>query len=871
MGITTKYLMVGLLVHLVSLDAMAQFGDDFSSGSFLSKGWQGDTAEFRFTSSSAIPEAMRPALQLFSSGVDTSMIWVTEEWQTMLEWSAWYKLSFRPTANNFARFYLTWNHDSLPGSDSSLFVGVGMSSRRVGLYRHEGSEIIPMIEDPLHPLDGTVNEIRFRVVMKNGWWWMWLDPAGGNNMELVDSCHYTFSASGVMAGIWCRYTASNATRVYVDDVYCGLHHIDTVPPKVKALWLKDPQQITIAFSEPLDPEAPKKLSSFMVGEHMMMPLLCIPDATVETLYHLHYPYPFPDGVPLWLNLTGISDKAGNVMPDTSVKFTWFTAPRNGVLINEIMARPSPTVKLPPSEYIELFNNTLHDISLCGWVLRVDDTRTPLPCRMIDGGGYYILIDESDTLLWKGYQGVITMPRLQLRNSGACIALEDFRGGLVHAVCYESGWHSTSFHEGGGWSLELKDPGNPCQQHGGWVSSKDLRGGTPGAPNSHLYPYPDLQSPRPLRISVLDEHSLLITFTEPVDTTVNPLQLFAVDGFKDPFYAMQWITPLYTQGIWHIRHKLEPYRLYHLVLTDTLRDCVGNYTTQARLPFGLPITPAQGDLLINEVMFRAGTYGTEYLELFNNSSKIIDLSACYLARYDTLTEVVEQLYPLTDEAAMIFPGEYIVITRNPHVVLSNHLQALPERVFLNSALPSLPNQGACYALIGEHGHLIETICYHPDFHAPGISDTRGIALERLSKRMDGKRADNWYSASAASGFATPTQPNSQGATPVLSSATAEVHPKWFNPHGNESQQLAFVHLNQIPAGTRASVVVTNETGRMVRTLLSESIAACGDTLPWDGTCNAGLPCPPGVYIVCVFFYHPVNGLNRHKLPLVLVRK
>jgi hypothetical protein len=731
--------------------------------------------------------------------------------------------------------------------------------------------VVPLIEDTLFPLDGTVNEIRFRVVYKGGWWALWMDPTGGSNLQVIDSCYYTSATGQVVAGIWCRYTSSNATKMYVDEVYFGPLLTDTLPPRLTVLQLRDPHRITLGFSEPLEPSAHHKPSSFVIQHPLMVPLLIVPEPTCDTLFHLHYPYPFPDGEEMVLNLSGIADRSGNVMPDTLARFTWFTPVRNSVLIHEIMADPTPPVKLPDSEYLELFNRTGDAISLCGWRLWIDNSRLTLPCVMLEGGGYLLIVHERDTALWEKYPGVVPLDRLQLRNSHACLALEDYAGKIIHAVCYQSSWHNTSFQAEGGWSLEMKDVSNPCDPSGTWASSKNIKGGTPGGPNSHMQPFPDVKAPVPLRVSVTAENQLLVTFSEPVDTTRNPLLLFSVEGMNDPFAFVSWVAPLYVQGVWHLKHPLVPFTVYHLVQTDTLKDCAGNSTMGARIPFGIPATPTAGDLIINEVMYRPGAYGEEYFELHNVSSRIIDLSACFLARFDTLNGVTEQLYPVCDEAVMLFPGEYGVITRNVQALLSKHHSAQPARVFLNSSLPALPDQGACYALIGDHGQLIETMCYHPGFHAPGISDTRGIALERLSPAMDGTRSDNWYSASAAAGFATPTLRNSQGPATVVPAASAEVHPKWFNPIGKDDQRLAFVHLNGIAPGSRATVVVTDDEGRTVRHLLTESIAASGDTLPWDGTCNSGLPCPEGVYIVCVFFYHPQTGVNKHKLPLVLIRR
>jgi len=867
MGYCRFFLMM-MICYFVTGTLVAQFYDDFSAGTFAAGGWQGDTTHFRFSSSSAVPATQHPAVQLFATGAGVSHIYVHHPWHNMLEWSAWFKLSFRPSVNNFARFYLT---SGATFDDSSLFVGIGMEARRVGLYRHEGQTVVPLVEDTLFPLDATVNEIRFRVVMVDGWWHLLLDPTGGHNLLQVDSALWPLHSGVVAAGIWCQYTSSNATKVYVDDVACGPLTRDTIPPSLVNLWLNNPTQITLQFSEPVQESSIHAKQAFGVTPQLMYPLLCIPDPAHPAQYSLHYPNPFPDGADLVLSIKGVTDPAGNIMPDTTIRFIWYTAKRNDLLINEVMADPSPPVQLPESEYIELFNNSESPVSLCDWVLWIDNTREKLPCMQINPGKYAIVIHVRDTALWSNYPGVITLPRLQLRNSNACIALQDYKGALVHAVCYDVSWHGTTHQGEGGWSLELRDPGNPCDQSGTWSSSSDMTGGTPGKPNSYPHPHPDLQAPGVLRVHLAGHDVIQITFTEPVDTTLNMVSLFRVEELDKPFAAAVPVPPLYRQMLLHLQDTLQPHMVYHLVQSDTLKDCIGNYSREARIPFGIPAPPDIGDLLFNEIMFSPGSYGEEYIEFFNNSGKIIDLSLCLLASIDTLTLEVGQYYPLADEPTLVFPGDYVVVTRNVEGLLSKHRDAVSARVIRAGKLPALPDQGGCYAIVGQFGTWTETMCYSPAMHAPGLSDTRGIALERIAAHMPATRPENWYSASAAAGFATPTNSNSQGYTSSAANGSVEVTPKWFNPNATHGEQLTYVSFHDIHPGTRAAVMVANDAGRIVRHLLRESVAANGDVIPWDGTCNNGLRCPEGIYVVCIFFYHPDTGQKRFKKPVVIIRR
>ncbi len=860
---------VAVFLLISAFSGHCQFFDDFSDDSSGLVCWNGDTAHFRYTSSTAIPVEQRPALQLNTTGSGKSVIYALQPWNSMMEWSAWFKLSFNPSASNHVRFYLTGSTSFPAITEDAVFIGVGMDNDLVGLYYESAGQTVPLIIDTVNIYNQSTNQLRFKVVCKSNHWFLYTNPTGGNTLTLVDSIFYPVTPDIALAGVECRYTSSNATKFYVDDVLCGGLTIDTLSPFLREFSLKDPFQISLKFSEPIHSSNSQNLAGFTVSNPVGKPLLCVITDSDPSTVHLHYPFAFPDGQQLTLTLCGITDRAGNVMVDSVISFTWYTALRNDVLITEIMADPSPAVKLPESEYIEINNVASFDISLCGWTLWIDNTRIPLPCMVLPGDGYLLLVNENDTSLWEGYTYMAGLSKLQLKNEGACLALQDFKGNLVHAVCYLSAWHATTHQADGGYSLELKDSENPCDQTGTWCSSRDVTGGTPGKQNSFFNPFSDIKAPATLKVSVINDMLLQVSFSEPLDTMRNMLILFEVENIPGAISSFSLKTPLYNQVDFHLAEHLLPDKIYHLVQKDTLKDCAGNFSLGAKLPFGIPAIPDSADLVFNEIMFIPSVYGEEYIELYNNSNRIIDLSMCVLARIDTLEMVVEDIYPLTDQVALLFPDDYAVITRNVDKVLANHPNAKPGKVHLSSKLPSLPDQGGDYIISGQNGRWLDRMTFLPAFHAPGISDTRGIALERLSVSMSGSRRENWYSASAASGWATPTRSNSQGPSSSLIAGKPRVEPSWFSPHSTLKNNLAFVFLDEIPVGTRAGIIVVDESGRTVRHLLRESIAASGDCIPWDGTCNNGALCPGGVYIVCVYLYQEQMGYRKYKIPVVLI--
>ncbi|HRZ49750.1 MAG TPA: lamin tail domain-containing protein [Bacteroidales bacterium] len=845
-----------------------QVADDFSAGSFSAKGWKGDTAHFRFTSSSAIPQAQCPALQLNTTGSGTSLIYNTFPLKTKSEWSVWCKLSFNPSSSNYTRFYLTGGNAFPASTNGSLFVGIGMNSDRVGIYRQDNDQITALFTDTTTLLNQSTNQIRVLVRYAAPWWYYAIDPTGGYNLACTDSFTFTPSSDTGLAALWCQYTSSNATKFYFDDVFAGSVPEDTIPPQLVSAMVPEQQLIRLAFTEPINGSMLAAGSGcFSVAG--IQPLIAYYDPLNLHVINLLFQDPFPDGDPFDLSIKNLTDKAGNPMPDTLLSLTWHQALRNEVVISEIMADPSPPVKLPESEYIELQNTADFPISLCNWILWIDETPVSLPCRVMEPGASQLLVNEKDTLLWSYLPEVAGLTSFQLRNSDATLALQDQHGRIIHAVSYSSQWHQTDFQEAGGYSLELKDLSNPCEDLNTWGSTLDLNGGTPGAPNSYSTPFADRNSPALLQVYVSDPWTIRLSFSESVDTIRKPHDLFRIAGSSTMITGSGYIPPMYRQAYLFLGEPLKTDTVYLLELFDTLCDCMNNRMATGTVPFGIPSVPDSSDLVINELMYKPLASGAEYLELFNRSKKIIDLSTCLLAKIDTLGNTLIDLYPLTDEQAMLFPGELVVITADVFKLLASHPAAKKEKVLRNLSMPALTDDGDVLAIIGPAGLRIDQAAFHNQLHAPWIADPRGISLERLSGDLPGLMPENWYSASEASGWGTPTLPNSQCFGAASATGRLEVTPRSFRPGHGTGTDLVQITLSGIKPGSTLSISVFSETGMLAKQIVSEGIPAETDVWRWDGTGHQGQLNPRGIYLIEAVVYHRDTGSARYFCLVVLL--
>ena len=158
--------------------------------------------------------------------------------------------------------------------------------------------------------------------------------------------------------------------------------------------------------------------------------------------------------------------------------------RYAVVINEIMADPSPVIGLPNAEYIELRNNSSLTINLFKW--RIDNgttTATVAVNYLLAPDSLVILCSKSQAVFFNAPSktlGLTSFPALT--NDGDLLTLGAPDGKTIHAMSYDINSYGNPVQSAGGWSLEMMDPRMPCNALN-WRASINSKGGTPGTENS----------------------------------------------------------------------------------------------------------------------------------------------------------------------------------------------------------------------------------------------------------------------------------------------------------------------------------------------------------------------------------------------------
>lgn len=146
--------------------------------------------------------------------------------------------------------------------------------------------------------------------------------------------------------------------------------------------------------------------------------------------------------------------------------------QSDVVINEIMYHPHPH-QAAQAQWIELFNRGASAVSLAGWTLS-DGVDFAFPANATLGAGQYLVIASDPTAFAQHYSGVTALGPFSgsLKGSGERIVLEDAVGNPADVVRYYDGGRWADFADGGGSSLERRDPRGDSSAPEIWAASDE---------------------------------------------------------------------------------------------------------------------------------------------------------------------------------------------------------------------------------------------------------------------------------------------------------------------------------------------------------------------------------------------------------------
>lgn len=862
---TFSFLMI-LLPYFLA----AQVFDDFSDGNFTENpAWQGNTGQF------VVNDDLM--LQLNSEGENTSVLTTVLDAVAPMEWRFRIKLAFSPSTNNYARFYLASDAVDPLAAQQAWFVQFGESGSTdaIELYWQEGAALTSICRGT-EGLIANSFDLWLRVrVDEDGNWSIERSDTPQNLWQPEAQGVGTFPQGNYSLGVLCKYTASNSTRFYFDDVYAGPIDVDVQPPKVLQVQVTGSNLLDVFFDEAIDQADAETLSNYLAPQ-LGNPLVAEREAENPALVHLAFDRDFPNATQLTITIQNIADLAGNVMQPDTISFSIFTPAAHDVVFNEIMADPSPPVGLPDWEYLELFNETNFDINLDGWKLLIGSTEKDFSNVTIAARDFLILGHQDAAPDFQFAGSFYGFSSFALTNAGQQLVLLNPQGAVISAVKYTDTWYNDPNKDEGGWSLEQIDPSNACGGEANWTASVSQRGGTPGSVNSVDAVNPDITPPFMQRIEIADSVSLILHFSEPMDS----LQLAATNlyevqpGSLQPVDAIP-VFPDYQKVLLHFALPFSATTIYTLSLTGNITDCAGNLADLAKtVQFGLPADVAPGDVVINEVLFNPKddfVTGVDFVEIYNRSNKIIDLSKMMLATEDKMTGSISNPKNISENSFLFFPQQYLVLTTKPAVVIQQYFTSAPENFLQLSGLPSYSNDAGVVVLTTLYFETIDRFAYRESMHYPLLSTYDGVSLERINYGRPANDSTNWHSAAQDAGFATPGVQNSQFSPLLVVDDPITLAPEIFSPDNDGSDDVLNIHYNYQEPGRNASITIYDARGRKVRQLVDHELLGTSGQFSWDGLDDNRQKADIGIYIIYIEVFDLNGNVDHYKKTAVLATR
>ncbi len=666
--------------------------------------------------------------------------------------------------------------------------------------------------------------------------------ASGNDPELFIPAWFILSY---------KYSSTADRLLWLDDIIVeGVFREDNEAPEVTHIEVAGKNSVTITFNE--EPRTDIMVpSNFRISPGNII-ARSIVKANVAT-YIVQFDDQFINKTTNELHINNLCDREGNCRKNISVEFIPVWPGPGDVVITEIMADPVPAVSLPAKEYLEIKNLTDYRLNLHGWKLTTTDQSIDFTREIILPYENMIICAVNDTALLSGYGSTTGLkPFPTLTDGGKIIALQNSEGDLISGVEYSSSWYNNELKAEGGWSLELIDADYPFCQDGNWTASISRSGGTPGHDNSVSRYNPDMSFFGIINVFPYDSNNVRVKFSETVfDFTARP-DVIMIDDIK-----INDICPvdlLLREFLLKPGKSLKRGNIHSFILPDDICDFAGNRIEKRRFDFGIPEPAIKGDVMFNELLFNPLPGDPDYIEFFNCSDKVIDVSRLLLVSVNDATADTSGFIQVFPENRCLLPGDYFTVTTDKKRLTERYFSSDPDRIFEIKSLPSMPDDKGHLLLLNRELDIIDEVYYQDKMQYSLLSNNEGVALEKIRPESLSSDRSNWHSASGSSGWGTPGAPNSVHSEMPVNEDIVILSSTKITPNNDGFEDVLLIDLSLTGSGNVVSVEIFDETGCFVRKLANNLLSNRQLTLIWDSTAEDGGLVRTGIYIIFVSVYN-----------------
>ncbi|MEP5105087.1 MAG: lamin tail domain-containing protein [Ekhidna sp.] len=717
---------------------VGQVTDDFTDGDFTSNPtWSGDDSEFTIDGSNQLrlnnssPASNNESYLSLPSIVISDATW---------EFTAGFVglTSTGLSSSNQMFIFLVSDIADLEGSVNGYYVRVGGTDDDISLFStNSGTPLIDGTDD-VTQVSNTV--ISVRVTRDNsGNWELLIDNTGGSTYTSQGTATDITYTTSEYFGVMCDYTSTRATNFFFDDFnVTGTGPNDTTPPTIQSVVVISETEVDVQFDENVDVTTAENAVNYTIDGSVSVASASL-DGGENSLVHLSTSA-LENGTTYTITINNVEDENGNVIDtDSQEMFDYLVleeAIEFDVVINEFLASPSASSTIPNAEFVELFNRSSKFISLEDWTLSDQaGSSSTFSADTLEPGEFIILTKSGDGSLLETFGDVLEVGSFpSLNNTGDSIIISNGSTTVIHETAYTS---SSS-----GISSELINPNGPDYSENNYGLSTDANGGTPGEQNSIFDDTPDTTPPAISSISVISSTELDVSFDELLEeTSAETTANYSIDGGITVSTATRDAS---DNQLVHLTVSALPSGETRTLTVNGVEDLSGNGVVDGTIEFEYIETEAavEGDVVINEFLASPSATSTipnaEYVELYNRSTKFIDLSGW------TVSDAAGSSSPFG--SYILRPDSFLILTETDNGALFSSYGDILE---INN-FPSLNNAGDSIIISNASTTVIHETAY--------TSSSSGISSELINPNGPDYSENNYGLSTDADG-GTPGEQNS----------------------------------------------------------------------------------------------------------------
>lgn len=735
------------LILMLCKITSAQIVEDFSSA--INEHWNGSNGglDFKIDNGKLQSNSTLPNSSFYISSVNKIAINAV--------WEFWVNLKFNTSNSNYVDVYVISNREDLKSSNiQGYFIRIGGTDDEVSLYKRNttlGTSL--KIIDGQNGITNSTNTIlKIRLIRnEEGEFELSIDKTGtGKNYVFQGAASDKTYTQSAFFGIYIQQsTASFHLKHFFDDIKIKEIETDNEAPSILAFNSIDSLTFEVVFSEAIALKPSTILELFDLSHKFN-----IIEKNSST-FLLKFSIPPATGN-YRLKIKDLEDLAGNVssqlisLPIFHIKP--YKPKAREIVINEILVDPNPVVQLPNSEFIELWNRTSHYLTMDQLKILLPNGSLTFKRDTIPPNSYVLIAPINVQNLFNSYASIIISPNswLALRNETGFVKLLDSGGRVLDEMEYGLSTYKDAKMKDGGYSLELIDPENICRGSLNWAGST----GSPGKENIIYQQQLREERPHIIEVNLQTSSTIQLKFSIPLDTIMlkNPSHYQINNGAKVRSVSVK--ADLKTVEL----TLTEPLRagIVHQLKVERIKNCGGSIILENSFDVLHTKKIEANDLLINEILFNPKPGGVDYLEIYNASGTLLNLSGLIIANGDKNGHPMVKRV-IDKNPFYLEPEAYLLLTSEKDKV-SNYFKVKTFINFYEFNLPAFAlEQGRVFVM--NNDEIIDQLQYHQDMHFGLMADPKGVALERVSFLRSTNEPSNFLSASSDAGYGTPGYINS----------------------------------------------------------------------------------------------------------------